>query len=498
MRGNKKLMKMMLSISLLSFVMAIFHTVLLANRDSEVHEDPDALRFKRGIKSKIKMYENPSLELIKWFRSVVADEAIVDFDDKPNDSNEPAYLLEDCANDNLYNYSDTLKKNEKGQFEGHGKIIYDRKALCRNLHQIHSIEGFFVKGQPHGKAQIIYRDRTISKVNFVDGVLNGLYVHFWCKFGSCDHFDLESWRKAKHFKRIAVYKKGRPFGIEYQFKAGGGFIVGPKGLTGLDVAYVYPDMETMLVGKFEKGQLTSGLEAKLSDLVISGNGLILPQYEIAGKKSFKYSVSNQTWIGLDPLIRDPLEDKYFMVSNSSVDGAGRGIFLKKAGRKGQIVGFYNGVRMSDIESKVKTEDRKSPYRMDNDWAESSQILNIPKKYQSLDVYNATLGHLINHSPKPNTWFGMIDHPRFGKIRSIILLEEIKTGQELFADYGYIQNYMESESMIRSIYQASKWFMNENDEEFHKDLKFHIKYLKKKVDHLKPYMGMLKTFTNFLK
>ena len=111
-----------------------------------------------------------------------------------------------------------------------------------------------------------------------------------------------------------------------------------------------------------------------------------------------------------------MEDKYFQVGDSSVTGAGRGIFLKAKARKGFTVGFYNGVRLSDIESKVKLVDRKSPYRIDNDWAKSSQILNIPKEYRNLDTYNATLGHLINHSQKPNVWYGMIDHPRFGKIR----------------------------------------------------------------------------------
>ena len=111
-----------------------------------------------------------------------------------------------------------------------------------------------------------------------------------------------------------------------------------------------------------------------------------------------------------------MEDKYFQVDDSSVTGAGRGIFLKANARKGFTVGFYNGVRLSDIESKVKLVDRKSPYRIDNDWAKSSQILNIPKEYRNLDTYNATLGHLINHSQKPNVWYGMIDHPRFGKIR----------------------------------------------------------------------------------
>ena len=93
----------------------------------------------------------------------------------------------------------------------------------------------------------------------------------------------------------------------------------------------------------------------------------------------------------------------------------------------------------------------------------------------MDTYNATLGHLVNHNSKPNCWYGMIDHPRFGKIRSIVLLKDLEANEELFADYGYLESYANSESMIKSLYHASKWFMNKSDDEFHKDMKFHIKY-----------------------
>ena len=41
-------------------------------------------------------------------------------------------------------------------------------------------------------------------------------------------------------------------------------------------------------------------------------------------------------------------------------------------------------------------------------------------------------------------------------------------------------------------------MNKSDDEFHKDMKFHIKYMKKKVEDLKPYMGMFKTIANMIK
>ena len=73
------------------------------------------------------------------------------------------------------------------------------------------------------------------------------------------------------------------------------------------MAYVYPDMKTMIVGRFKKGQLVSGLEAELNGLAYADNGLLRPLYQIKGQNSMTYSVSNQTWIGSDQLIRDPLE-----------------------------------------------------------------------------------------------------------------------------------------------------------------------------------------------
>ena len=145
---------------------------------------------------------------------------------------------------------------------------------------------------------------------------------------------------------------GHKIGITYEFKRGGGFVVGLDDLSGHDVAYVYPDMKTIIVGRFKKGQLVSGMEAELNGLTYADNGLLRPIYKTKDKKLFTYSVSNQTWIGSDPLIRDPLDDKYLSVGESSVSGAGRGIFLKTKARKGFTVGFYNGVRLTDIESKV--------------------------------------------------------------------------------------------------------------------------------------------------
>jgi hypothetical protein len=91
---------------------------------------------------------------------------------------------------------------------------------------------------------------------------------------------------------------------------------------------------------------------------------------------------------------------------------------------------------------------------------------------------------------------MIDHPRFGKIRSIALLRDVQAGQELFVDYGFLEQYAQSETAIKTIYNLSKWMSNKDDEEFHEDMKFHIKYIRNKVEYVKPYFNMLKTVAKF--
>ena len=89
----------------------------------------------------------------------------------------------------------------------------------------------------------------------------------------------------------------------------------------------------------------------------------------------------------------------------------------------------------------------------------------------------------------------------------MLLKDLEAGEELFADYGYLEQYVNSESMVKSIFHVGKWFLNKSDEDFHKDMKFHVKYMKKKVkdlrlyikkvEGLRPYMAIFKTIINMI-
>jgi len=350
-KRNSQLMKMLAALSLIS-TLAILHATSNLSPEN-VSEMP--LRIKRNIKS---IEDKPRLKLIKWFKSVRENSDKVLHLNLTNfqlTKKPPKFLLKLCVSDKPANVTEGLEFNNN-QLEGEGIVSYEEDSNCAKELNIQSVKSNFVNGQANGPSLIIYSDGSYAKANFENGALNGYFIKHWCRFGSCDLLDLEAWRVPKFLKEISYFHNGHRIGVAIDFRIGGGFVVGvvdTEGeLTGHDISYVFPDMETMLVGEFKKGLLSSGLEAELVDTKISENGIIKPLYEIKGQNVMKYLPANKTHTGDGPLISDPMEEKFYYVGNSSIEGAGRGMFLKKNAVKGQIVGFYNGVRMTDLESKV--------------------------------------------------------------------------------------------------------------------------------------------------
>ncbi len=289
-------------------------------------------------------------------------------------------------------------------------------------------------------------------------------------------------------------------GVSWEFKAGGGAVVGTVDLsgelTGDEIMYIYPDMHTIILGKFEDGVLVTGHESRLDKVSTDDYGLAtpVPMQPRVTKVPFVYEVSNKTHITRTEgsrHLRDPYEAQYIEVRMSHLPSAGRGVFLKRPAKAGTIVGFYNGVRMSNFESKIRRADRTSSYRMDNDWAEPNQVLNIPEGLREPHEYNATLGHFVNHAKKANAWYAMIDHPRFGPIRSLVTLANLKTGTEILCDYGYVEKKLEGDSMFNTVLDVGKTLSGKTGDEFHHDMKHTVNYLKQKVEDYKPYLDLLK-------
>ena len=114
------------------------------------------------------------------------------------------------------------------------------------------------------------------------------------------------------------------------------------------IAYIYPDLETALIGQFENGMMISGQETRITDVTMDGSVLI-PTFVKTTKTAprVKFSKSTKAFIGDQPLISDPYESKHVSCSRSSLDTdvAGEGLFAKVDMPAGTIPAFYNGVRL---------------------------------------------------------------------------------------------------------------------------------------------------------
>ena len=64
-------------------------------------------------------------------------------------------------------------------------------------------------------------------------------------------------------------------------------------------------------------------------------------------------------------------------------------------------------------------------------------INVPEGYWNVTQFRATLGHKINHDfLKLRATFNFAMHPRYGWIRTVIAIDNIYRGEEIFINYHY--------------------------------------------------------------
>ena len=156
-------------------------------------------------------------------------------------------------------------------------------------------------------------------------------------------------------------------------------------LTGNDIVYAYPDFTTLLVGKFTKSVMISAKQSVLRDIrfsKISKIPYLLYDFQAlsSSKHSYSLDVSNKKVISHDPLLQDPYEKQMVYVAPSTIPGAGFGGFSRRPAKKGMMISFYSGVRMHNIDG-VSSEERKSQYKIDNDWAKPHEVIDIPEHFR---------------------------------------------------------------------------------------------------------------------
>lgn len=155
-------------------------------------------------------------------------------------------------------------------------------------------------------------------------------------------------------------------------------------LIGDNVAFLFPDKQTALLGTFVKTQVRIGhilYPVGLDDVTLVGKQMVMAQTcfiqlvsvrnEICYLKFtqprgpiYSFDGGTSEVICQDPLLPDPYESQYCYVKTSKIKGAQEGLFAKKNLPKDFIVCFYNGIRLrGDEVSKNKDDWEADAYKI---------------------------------------------------------------------------------------------------------------------------------------
>ena len=214
-------------------------------------------------------------------------------------------------------------------------------------------------------------------------------------------------------------------------------------LTGKDIAYIYPDYETALVGVFRDGVMVTAEEADITDVIEDNAGIKIPEFHKRGHVHMRQDRVEDPDLLLDPTTRDPYESKMVELRISDIPEANEGLFANMAIEMNTTVAFYNGmpVRVEDFDpdtwdtNSYKIFDPANVPRGTIDippWAQvrTRTLLNISYFLQSSDAYCASLAHKTNHSFQPNAQFTVFNHPKFGVIPCVATIVDIEQGEEV--------------------------------------------------------------------
>ncbi|QQP51883.1 Uncharacterized protein FKW44_013365 [Caligus rogercresseyi] len=290
--------------------------------------------------------------------------------------------------------------------------------------------------------------QRISLIGYLrNGKLNGV-VRRYGRFST----DPDHQCKKPIFQGISFighYENGVPSGPSWRVVPGGGLLYGTTEdmeFTGENLAYIYPDLETAIIGRFKKGLLVEGREAKL-ERVRCVNGIYEAQFSEPDGPSYHYRRPTNATFGDQPHLPDPLDKKYFTVKSSTIDHplSSEGAFAIRDISAGTLMALYSGIILSNEEKKVfneryETENRAKGLDISEDEAHAyykyhitlkgcKHIITVPFEKTSLDEIKSTMGHKVNHSFEPNCEIGdLLDTPRQGIIMTLSTLRDIKKGK----------------------------------------------------------------------
>jgi len=151
---------------------------------------------------------------------------------------------------------------------------------------------------------------------------------------------------------LGLFRNGKAvgdawYGLVGEDVIGQGFLYGhpdKKGsLTGDNIAFIYPDHLTALVGRFEDKFMKSAKEARITQVTCQ-DGLIQARFSqpVENSAIFYYDPPNNESMASPALmtVRDPLEKRTVEVYESLLPNSGEGLFAVRDIPQGQVRIFY--------------------------------------------------------------------------------------------------------------------------------------------------------------
>jgi len=301
-----------------------------------------------------------------------------------------------------------------------------------------------------------YQNDSLHLVGEVqNGFWNGIMIGY------------EKWFLTMNMTIIAKFNHGKLQGKVWRMLEENGYLVANNlEMTGPDVLYIYPGFQMGLFGQFENGKMVDATPVFIEGFQCE-DGMMKPTWKFMPHQNhFSYdpaagtNSSDSNFLSSNPLLKDPLEDYWVEFQESTIKGAGDGVFLKRDAPKNTIVAFFNGIHISLDDTLRNEKMKQSVHKMWNDW-DSDAMVYIPKNYININAYNASSGHKINHNSDYNVDAGYIDHPRFGKIRSIVTTKNLKAGEEIFCEYS---NTIDTTTFVRQVFRDFTQFMDISQDE----------------------------------
>ena len=326
--------------------------------------------------------------------------------------------------------------------DGNGFGVLKKTNRASGLYE-YLATGKFVNGKLEGKI----KERT-SCTSFCD-----CYYENGIRHGAFRKFHI-----SKKLEEVGFHVYGNKAIQFCQKYSGGCYIIGEwsdKGALHNPCTFVYPDLQSAIIGRFEINLINNNTELKVIEGyygkiigVFWTNGIPIPQINITQSTPFIFDISTDKRLSQYLLLCDPYEDETVYVARSELPDAGEGLFAKKGIEKDKLVSFYNGIRYPKNRREKGKSYKWSDFRLALD---NYTDLDIPFDFRSLDKYKVTLGHKACHTfdkEKLNVKFENFYHPRFGLIIALVSTRDISTNEEILVNYNY-----------KNIKTAPYWYKN---------------------------------------